>query len=365
MHFLPLELGGRSMRRILSVVFLATVLTGCGDLQPRLPGNLVSDGAKQVLQTPESTDSPATAQQGGSANVPAGISSEGAQVSATAKTNPDAIYCPAGSWYSPTDKMCVNERQAFGPFTRTMISLCKKYGGGESACESARWERSFAARLRLDGQCPRGSSYDVSRAGCIDSGEVHGPFKVRDVDECRRRGGGTVCDSMRWAASFLPVRMLGGAANRRLLDFYKVRTNYDDVFQEVLRFYPAGRRNGCVAFMSTALRMSGTQVPLSEYIEGDSVSLVTRPFSAFLQSRLGWTKITSANNLQPGDVVLTEDDARYPGYPAHTYMFYGWSNQKAGIGWVIDNQDFIHERNIFGYGTYNFTPFAYALRSPE
>jgi hypothetical protein len=352
------------MRRILSVVFLSTILAGCGDLQPLLPGNPISDVAKQAIQQPDPSET-STAAQGRDANSPGGLSTANAQVSATAKTNPDAIFCPSGSWYSPTDKMCVTETQAIGPFTRAMVALCKKYGGGESACEGSRWERKFAVRLRLDGQCPRGAIYDASRAGCIEEGEVYGPFKVRDVDECRRRGGGPACDSMRWVASFLPVRLTGGAANRRLFDFYKLRANYDDVYAEVLNFYPAGRRNGCVAFMSTALRMSGTPVPLSEYIEGDAVSLVTRPFSSFLQNRLGWRKITSANNLQPGDVVLTEDDARYPGYPAHTYMFYGWSNQKAGIGWVIDNQDFIHERNVFGYGTYNFTPFAYALRSPE
>jgi len=80
---------------------------------------------------------------------------------------------------------------------------------------------------------------------------------------------------------------------------------------------------------------------------------------------LGWMRINDANSLQPGDVVMTEDDRRYPGYPAHTYMFHSWSDRSAGIGWVIDNQDFIHERNVFGYGSYNFTPFAYALRSVE
>jgi hypothetical protein len=199
----------------------------------------------------------------------------------------------------------------------------------------------------------------------LEGKEAYGPFKVRDVEECRRKGGGPACESMRWSASIIAVRARGGTANKKLFDFYSVRTNYNSVFSDVLKFYPAGRSNGCVAFMSTALRRSGTAVPVSEYINGESVSLVTKPFARYLTERLGWTKITSANNLQPGDVVLTEDDARYPSYPAHTYMFYGWSNQRAGIGWVIDNQDFIHERNIFGYGTYNFTPFAYALRSPD
>lgn len=277
----------------------------------------------------------------------------------------ESIYCPTGSWYSTNEKLCVTESQAIGPFTREMIALCKKYGGGSSSCDGSRWSRSFAAQLRATEVCPRGALFDESRQGCVEGNEVFGPFKVREVDACRSRSGGRTCESMRWNLGFLPQKIQSATANKKLLSFYGVRANYDDVFEDVLSFYPQGRRNGCVAFMSAALRRSGTTVPVTGYVNGESVSLVTKPFSQYLQDRLGWKKITAAKNLQPGDVVLTEDDARYPGYPAHTYMFYGWSNQRSGIGWVIDNQDFIHERNIFGYGTYNFTPFAYALRSPE
>lgn len=281
------------------------------------------------------------------------------------KNTAESFYCPSGSWYSLSEKLCVTQTQAVGPFTRAMIALCKKYGGGDSACESSRWERGFASRLRQKGVCARGAEFDRSRQACVEGNEVFGPFKVREVDACRTQGGGSTCETMRWSASFLPPLASEGGANRKLLAFYGVRSNYDSVFEDVLSFYPAGRRNGCVAFMSSALRRTGISVPISGYINGESVSLVTKPFAQYLQDRLGWIKITAANNLQPGDVVLTEDDARYPGYPAHTYMFYGWSSQRNGIGLVIDNQDFIHERNIFGYGTYNFTPFAYALRSPE
>lgn len=357
------------MKRILSLVFLAGAAVGCGRFDPQL----TSDGQQFSEQQSNaaavgSTGDPAQQNAAGLAresSLPAGVPNSASQIAASAKMTPDQIFCPSGSWYSPSEKMCVTETQAIGPFTRAMVELCKKYGGGNAACEGARWERSFAARLRLDEPCPRGASFDSARQACLEGKEAFGPFKVRDVEECRRKGGGPACESMRWSASIISVRARGGTANKKLFDFYSVRTNYNSVFYDVLKFYPAGRSNGCVAFMSTALRRSGTAVPISEYYNGESVSLVTKPFSRYLTERLGWTKITSANNLQPGDVVMTEDDARYPSYPAHTYMFYGWSNQRAGIGWVIDNQDFIHERNIFGYGTYNFTPFAYALRSPD
>jgi hypothetical protein len=350
------------MGKILALMVVSfSSLVACGEAKTDLVADV--ENASKSVSDPSSEQQKLQAKSASSVVDEKKIQNQNTTVAA--RTTPDAIFCPTGSWYSPSEKMCVTETQALGPFTRAMISLCKKYGGGEASCESARWERRFAARLRLAEQCPRGAQFDSGRQGCLEGSEVYGPFKVRDVDQCRARGGGSTCETMRWNASFLPQIMRGGAANRKLLGFYGVRANYDDVFDEVLTFYPAGRRNGCVAFMSTALRRSGTAVPLSGYINGESVSLVTKPFAQYLQDRLGWIKITSANNLQPGDVVLTEDDARYPGYPAHTYMFYGWSNQRAGIGWVIDNQDFIHERNIFGYGTYNFTPFAYALRSPE
>jgi hypothetical protein len=339
------------MKRILSSLVCAILAVACG----KMPDESVRV-YEQLMGGASATGGPRSDAQSLVTNT---------QNLATQSNGGDDFYCPSGSWYSVSEKMCVTQTQAIGPFTREMIALCKKFGGGNVACESSRWERNFASRLRLDGECPRGADYNAERQGCIENREVYGPFRRSDVEACHRKGGGPACDSMRWSVSFLPVRLRGGTANRRLFDFYKQRSNYDKVFDEVLRFYPPGRSNGCVAFMSTALRLSGTQVPISESIRGESISLVTKPFAQYLQQQLGWTKITVARNLQPGDVVLTKDDSRYPGYPAHTYMFYGWSKPESGVGWVIDNQDFIHERNIFGYGSYNFTPFAYALRSVE
>lgn len=301
------------------------------------------------------------------------VSSQGTRMRLATETpslaHPDASgnerYCPSSFEYSREEKLCVNASEALGPFTREMISLCKKYGGGESACESQRWSRSFAAKIRQSAECPLGSELDLQLSICRAGDEVFGPFSFDDVQSCRAKGGASVCETMRWHQSFITSKPATRSTNQKLFDYYSKRENYNQVFSDVLRFYPTGRSNGCVAFMSSALRRVGVNIPINGYIGGESVSLVTKPFAQYLRQQLGWQKIEDANSLQPGDVVLTEDDARYPGYPAHTYMFYGWSDQRAGIGWVIDNQDFIHERNIFGYGTYNFTPFAYALRSLE
>jgi hypothetical protein len=106
-------------------------------------------------------------------------------------------------------------------------------------------------------------------------------------------------------------------------------------------------------------------VPKDRFINGENISLVTLPFSKYLTQTLGWQRISSSAEILPGDIIFTKDEPRWPGYPAHTYMFQGWADQARGIGLVVDNQDFTHRRNIFGYNTFNFTPFEYALRAPR
>ena len=152
-------------------------------------------------------------------------------------------------------------------------------------------------------------------------------------------------------------------AGARLFNFYSQKKNYDAVCAGAKKFYPSFPSNGCVAAMSEALRQSGVaNIPHANDDNGENFSLVTLPFSNWLKYRLGWQLITDAKELKSGDVVFTIDAPRFPGYPAHTYMFHSWVDKTNGIGRVVDNQDFTHERNIFGYGTYNFSPFKYAFR---
>lgn len=155
-----------------------------------------------------------------------------------------------------------------------------------------------------------------------------------------------------------------GKTNQRLYDFYSKQANYDEVGNRVRDFYPAFRSNGCVAFMSTALRLSGVKVPIKNDSLGENISLVTKPFSEWLEAH-DWKRITNHLQLLPGDIVFTEDAEGFPGYPAHTYMFAGWMNDEKRNALVVDNQKFSHGRNVFGFGDFNFTPFRYALRSPD
>jgi hypothetical protein len=151
--------------------------------------------------------------------------------------------------------------------------------------------------------------------------------------------------------------------NQSLSEWYSQSHNYNLVMKDVKGFYPPVRFNGCVAFMSAALRRLGVSLPIASH-DPESPSLVTRPFSDFLEQRLGWFRIRGASDLASGDIVFTQDNPSYPGYPAHVYMFHSWSNRSLGIARVVDNQDFMHERNIYDNNAgFNFTPFAYALRA--
>ena len=149
-----------------------------------------------------------------------------------------------------------------------------------------------------------------------------------------------------------------------LAEWYSIRSNYALVLNDVRSFYAPVRYNGCVAFISAALRRVGVEIPITTEQE-ESPSLVTRPFANYLEQKLNWVRIGEASQLRAGDIVFTRDNPSYPGYPAHTYMFQSWSRKNLGIALVIDNQDFSHERNIYDNDTaFNFTPYAFALRSP-
>lgn len=151
--------------------------------------------------------------------------------------------------------------------------------------------------------------------------------------------------------------------NAKLDAFYSVRANYDAVYANVMSWFGT-TSNACVAFLSTALRMVNVNIPLHYMVDDEDSSLVTLPFSIYLEENLGWQRITNQNDLQPGDVCFTEDDSNWPGYPAHVFQFSSWSFKARGIAWVIDNQGPLHERNInVAGGGFNFTPFAYALRA--
>lgn len=150
----------------------------------------------------------------------------------------------------------------------------------------------------------------------------------------------------------------------KLHAYYSDRANYNAVGANVKSWRTDVSKenytsNGCVAFMSTACRLSKVvDIPNKSDSKGERYWLVTRPFRNYLES-LGWVRIKDANSLIPGDMLFSQDEPGWDDYPAHVYMLDAWV-QKPYTATVIDNQGFKYVRNIASTG--NKTPFAYALR---
>jgi len=123
----------------------------------------------------------------------------------TALSN-STYWCPPGSWYDATYRLCTTSSEALGPFTPAMIETCKAYGGGAGACEKAWWSAHFAKSIRGSGRCPPGSSLDVKRGYCTEGNNVYGPFSFALVDRCKRTEGGPACETTRWAKTMVPER---------------------------------------------------------------------------------------------------------------------------------------------------------------
>jgi lysozyme family protein len=158
-----------------------------------------------------------------------------------------------------------------------------------------------------------------------------------------------------------PTPIGSGSITAQLSSFYNLSSNYDIVYDDVMDWYGT-TSNACVAFASTALRLSWYDVPKTENSIGN-ISLFTGAFSQYLEDQ-GWHRSQNSGDLSVGDVVFTDDGGWGDGIPMHVYVFAGWADENNKVAWVIDNQDFTHERNIDkGGGGFNFTPFAYFLRA--
>ena len=148
----------------------------------------------------------------------------------------------------------------------------------------------------------------------------------------------------------------------RLTDSYGSSAGYRAVKKDVLRWHGT-TRNGCVAFASTALRKAGVAVPERGLLDGEGISRITRVFVMYLEDQLGWTRITDAAALEPGDLFFTTDVI--PGYPSHVAMFAGWADRRRAVAWVNDNQGWRRRRALDPPAGSDLDPFAFALRPPR
>jgi hypothetical protein len=143
----------------------------------------------------------------------------------------------------------------------------------------------------------------------------------------------------------------------RLIDYYASAKNYRRVKRDVLRWHKT-TRNGCVAFVSTALRNIGVDIPLREKRDGYGISRITFAFSGYLEER-GWQRLDAAEQLRPGDVVFTT------GYPDHVFVFHSWRERDEQSAKIIDNQGHLIDRAMFPLRGSDDAAFAYALRAPD
>jgi hypothetical protein len=169
------------------------------------------------------------------------------------------------------------------------------------------------------------------------------------------------CPQIILVATLLAIPMSSWAdsrvsVNERLVEYYSKPVNYRRVRRDVLSWHKT-TRNGCVAFVSTALRHIGYAVPLDGKRSGFGVSRITFAFSAYLRE-LGWKRITSTVELLPGDIVFTT------GYPDHVFVFHSWSHQRRGLARVIDNQGHLKKRSLNPSAGSDTAAFSYALRLP-
>ncbi len=115
----------------------------------------------------------------------------------------DPYFCPTGFSFQPDDHLCGNEEDALGPFSEAMIKACESSGGGKEACNGNTWAYRLAANLQGNKTCPRGTHYDKGIAECVDANNAYGPFRKSLVQKCKQKGGGeAACESMRWSRSF-------------------------------------------------------------------------------------------------------------------------------------------------------------------
>jgi uncharacterized protein YvpB len=112
-------------------------------------------------------------------------------------------FCPVGFSFDATYRLCVSSTEAVGPFTVSMINTCKANGGG-TGCDSGRWAVGFARSIRGTSACMPGSTLDASIDACVEGTNAFGPFTVSQVNACKAAGGGPACETMRVAKSILP-----------------------------------------------------------------------------------------------------------------------------------------------------------------
>jgi hypothetical protein len=150
-----------------------------------------------------------------------------------------------------------------------------------------------------------------------------------------------------------------------------IRNQIESWWRPDLRFDPSTvTTRGCVAFISTVLRMAAVPIPTKirstttrqDLTHIRSPSLLVSEFVQFAIGSIGWDRIDDWKLLQFGDLVVTSDHKN--GRLDHITLFSCWVDPLHGVAEVVDNQRFRYERPLFTHHESTISPFAFFIR-PE
>lgn len=295
------------------------------------------------------------------------------------------LWCPLGAIYNSVNMLCMTGLYAVGPFSQQMMDACRAFRGADSKdCEQDNWDIFFAGALRGSAPCPPGTNHNPNWDVCVDDRHAYGPFSLPHVESCKELQWGSVCEIMKWPLAIFrkeiappapPVHISDAVVSNQtliqssglsalLLRHYASPENYRKVHAEVMRWFGT-TRNACVAFISTALRQVGVNIPRRLNRQGYNISTWTAALSDYLEADLGWERITGLESLRPGDIAFTLDLDGSTRVPAHVFLFVDWLSESKSLARVIDNQGFLHQRYLNRFNSGSFTPFHYALRPPR
>jgi hypothetical protein len=163
----------------------------------------------------------------------------------------------------------------------------------------------------------------------------------------------------------LAVPAAADTLGERLVRDYGSARGYRSIKREVLAWHGT-TRNGCVAFVSTALRRLGLPVPQDGVdADGHGVSRITIALARHLEAALHWRRIDDPAALQPGDLVFTTDHPCCVGIPEHVFVFAAWHDRARMQALAIDNQGRRYVRALRPDAPTSHAAFAWALRAPD
>jgi|GEM_PF-5008376 len=111
---------------------------------------------------------------------------------------PGSVLTPVSVAGGPNVSLCVEGGSAMGPFTKQMRADCRKNGGG-TVCDGDRWSVDFAASLHKGGACAADSNFDVRTGFCVEGSTALGPFPPELVSACKALSPRPAeCDSTSW-----------------------------------------------------------------------------------------------------------------------------------------------------------------------